>query len=422
MRVAFVNQPYDRVMPPGQNSIGLIVYKTALAMAGDVDVTLYGAYSHNPHPPDDSPFEFRGISAPVDDLIHRTVRDHPRWTKRFRLGWLADAHPQYPREARVSLDRADVDIVHIMNYWSWSSQLRGKRGRRRVVLEMQAEWLSQKNRRAVAAQLNSVDAVVGVSDHIVNLFRQSFPQYAGITAASYNGVDAETFRPPDECFPDDEKVGGARILFVGRVSPEKGIHTLLEAFARVVKAIPEARLDIVGHRATLPADFIVDISSDPLVRALERFYDGSTGGDYQRYLDETISRLGLSGSVRFLGSMPHRELVAVYQAADVVVNPSLSESFGIAIVEGMACGVPVVGTKIGGMLETIRDGETGFLVEPEEPEELARAIRTILGDRELSHEMALNGRKRVVEMFSWRARAQRLLDVYRALSLGEPVA
>lgn len=413
MNIAFVNQPYDRVVPPGQNSIGLIVYNTAVALAGAADVTLYANERPNGESIDGLPFRLKTTQVPVDDFLHRTAANYPRWVNRFGASGLADAHPQYARSVRASLDRSDAQIVHVMNYWNWSRTLRG---RRKLVLEMQCEWLSQKDRKAVAAQLASVDAVVGVSDHISNLFRQSFPDYGGMVATVFNGADTEVFRPSANG-KSAEEGDVQRLVFVGRTSPEKGIHTLLDAFSLVAESFPKARLDIVGPRTTLASEFIVDISADPLVRALKRFYDGSTTNEYQSYLDASLRRLGLEDRVIFHGPRPHADLIQTYQNADLVVNPSLSESFGIAMVEAMSCGTPVVGTKVGGMQETIVEGETGHLVEPEDPEALADAISKVLRSRERRIEMGRRGRERAVEHFSWRARGQRLLNLYNTLGV-----
>jgi glycosyltransferase involved in cell wall biosynthesis len=300
-----------------------------------------------------------------------------------------------------------------MNYGSWCRRFKERTAKRRVVLEMQAEWLSQMDAGPVSKALEATDAVVGVSEHIARLFRASFPAYRGEIVTAYNGVDVEDFHPAPG--HDVRRDDALRILFVGRVSPEKGIHTLIEAFARVASRVDKARLDIVGGRATLREDFIVGISSDPLVRALKRFYDGSTGAEYQQYLDGLVSRLGLKDKVRFLGHVPHRELPARYRSSAVVVNPSLSESFGISMVEGMACGLPVVGTKIGGMLETVLDGETGLLVEPERPDLLSDAVVSLLEDADRAKRMGIRGRAQAVEHFSWRARAERLLSAYRKI-------
>jgi glycosyltransferase involved in cell wall biosynthesis len=193
------------------------------------------------------------------------------------------------------------------------------------------------------------------------------------------------------------------------------VHTLLDAFAEVVREFPAARLDLVGAKVALPADLLVGLSADPLVAALARFYDGLIGDGYQEVLESQVRRLGIERSVRFVGGLPHAELVAAYQSASLVVNPSLSESFGITLVEGMACGVPVIGTRVGGMLETVVHGETGLLVEPEQPSTLAEAMITMLSDRRMSEAMSTAGRERAVARFSWAARARRLWDAYRRI-------
>jgi glycosyltransferase involved in cell wall biosynthesis len=130
-------------------------------------------------------------------------------------------------------------------------------------------------------------------------------------------------------------------------------------------------------------------------------------------LQALVAKHGLDEKVHFIGGIPHKDLVATYHAADVVVNPSLSESFGISVVEGMACGIPVVGTRIGGMCETILDGTTGLLVEADSPGDLAQALITVLTDPSRARNMGLEGRKRATDQFSWTARAGRLMEVYR---------
>jgi glycosyltransferase involved in cell wall biosynthesis len=299
-----------------------------------------------------------------------------------------------------------------MNYWTWCRGLKAPGSSHRLVLEMQCEWLSQRDRRQVAAQLEVVDAVVAVSDHIANTFRAAFPEYPGIVATVGNGVDVTRFLPRAEA--DGPPANNKRsILFVGRVSPEKGIHTLIEAFAEVAKRFDDVELHIAGPQWVLPPDFITSLSSDPRVTALLRFYDRWGVCTYQPYLEEQITRHGLGERVHFLGNVPHKDLVATYQNADVIVNPSLSESFGISVVEGMACGKPVVGTRIGGMCESIVNGTTGMLVEAEEPEELAQGLIAVLEDPKRARDMGREGRKRAVEHFSWEARAERLMNVYR---------
>lgn len=414
MRVGLVTQPADGVLPPRQNSIGLIMYNTAVELAGVVDVSLILKRWPSTHYDGMLPFHVEAIETPLDDRIGDVAGRYPRWAGRLGLRQLADRYPQYARKVSSALRRRSCDVAHVMNYWQWCRRLQQKDCA--VVLEMQSEWLSQMDRASVLKQLAATDAVVGVSDHILSLFRESFPSYRGHVATAYNGVDTNVFSPASD---DDRRCSNAAqrlVLFVGRLSPEKGVHTLIEAFARVAQRIPGATLELAGPRTILPSRFLVDVSSDSLVRGLRVFYDGAVTSDYQGYLDRLIVRYGLEERVRFLGQLPHHELVARYQSACLVVNPSYSESFGISVVEGMACGVPVVGTRIGGMRETILEGDTGFLVDPGDSVALAEAMIRILDDASLSNQMGTSGRSRALQHFSWKARANRLLEVYKQVA------
>lgn len=412
MKVVYVSQPYDLLFPPVQNSIGLIVYHTAVRLSREVAIRVYGRHYSDDPVPDDLAFRVRRLPVLGDRLVRKLARSFPRPSRWLGLDRRADDHAQYRAKVRRCLAEDRPDIVHVMNYWSWCRALKGDG--RRLVLEMQCEWLSQRDRRQVARQLEAVDAVVAVSDHIATTFRAAFPDYPGMVATVGNGVDVTVFTPLETPVPARDQ--RRRILFVGRISPEKGLHTLIEAFAEVARQVGDVELAIAGPQAALSPDFLTSLSPDPRVSALLRFYDDRGTCTYKRDLERLVEREGLGDRVRFLGNVTHADLVAMYQAVDVVVNPSLSESFGISVVEGMACGVPVVGTRIGGMCESIAHGSTGILVEAEAPDELARALVSVLGDPARAAAMGRAGRKRAVELYSWEARARRLLAVYEALT------
>lgn len=408
MKVAYVTQPYDGVLPPRQNSIGLIVYNTAMQVARSAEVTLYLRQAEGHIGTSSGPLRVQATRSRSDEWLEALASRYPRWMRRLGLAERADAYLGWASAVARGLKRAPVDVVHVMNYWGWSQRLGGNK----LVLEMQSEWLSQLDRRAVAEQLRSVAAVVAVSGHVERLFKAAFPEFRGEVAVAANGVDTDLFCPPPAPRAASET---PRLLFVGRLSPEKGVHTLLQAFSKVVARWPGATLELVGPRTYLPRRFLVDLSDDPLVSALARFYRDDGGSDYQQHLDQQVREAGLQGRVNFHGSLPHADIVRHYQQADLVVNPSLSETFGISIVEGMACGVPVVGTRVGGMLDTITD-EVGLAVPAEDPQALADALIGILGDPARAAEMGRRGRERAVTHFTWAARAQRLLDVYRRVS------
>jgi glycosyltransferase involved in cell wall biosynthesis len=416
VKLVLVSQPYDRLFPPTQNSIGLIAYHTALNLASRNEITIYRKDYREDVVPADFPVRVESIRVNLDRGLQRIIRSFPALAAGLGIDGRIDDHREYRRKvaARVKQDRPDV--VHLMNYWNWARELRPAGAPHRLVLEMQCEWLSQRSRDAVAAQLEAVDAVVTVSDHIARTFRGAFPGYAGPVVTVGNGVDVERFNPRPERAA--EVAGGRRvILFVGRISPEKGLHTLLEAFAAVAGRLDDVDLVIAGPHAALTPDFLTSLSSDAMVHELLRFYDRSGACLYPAHLEALLDRHGLRDRVRFLGALSQQELVGVYQQADVVVNPSLSESFGISVVEGMASGLPVVGTRVGGMCETIVDSVTGHLVAPEAPEALAEALLAILTDADRLRAMGSEGRRRAVRHFSWRARADRLNAVYECLAV-----
>lgn len=419
IKLAYVAQPYDRLFPPVQNSIGLIVCNTALRLSENLQITVYGKRHRDDQVPPGLPFALRRAPALRDRLLQRFIREFPRQARWLQLDRKADDHAQYRDEIRRYLAVDQPEIIHLMNYWKWCRTLKKPGSPHGLVLEMHCEWLSQHDRDAVAHQLEVVDAVVAVSDHIVGTFRSTFPDYPGIVATVGNGVDVSRFRPGTRA----SSAGGRRrvILFVGRVSPEKGIHTLVEAFADVAARFPDVDLRIAGPYSPLPLDFVTSLSSDPRVLALNRFYDQLDRSNYQQHLDHLVQRHGLRDRIQFVGQMSHKDLVPGYQEADIVVNPSLSESFGLSVVEGMACGLPVVATRIGGMCETVLNSRTGVLVEPDDPSELAQALISVLDDPAGAVDMGREGRNRAVELYSWEARAERLKSVYERVRAGKRV-
>jgi glycosyltransferase involved in cell wall biosynthesis len=175
-------------------------------------------------------------------------------------------------------------------------------------------------------------------------------------------VPTTTSSPP----PIAELEGqGPVIGFVGRLAPEKGVSCLVEAMGKVVKSHPEARLAIVGD------------------------------GEERPHLEALSESLGISARVFFLGSQDN--LPSCIAAMDIVVLPSLSEGFGLAAVEAMSAGRPVVASAVGGLVEIIKDGATGFLVPPNDPDALAARLTTILSDPDLAAELGSAGQKRVQE-------------------------
>ena len=123
-------------------------------------------------------------------------------------------------------------------------------------------------------------------------------------------------------------------------------------------------------------------------------------GEEELRLKKLAEGLGVSKHVEFITSpVPNEKMPHVYSSCDVYVQPSVIEPYGIAVLEAMACGKPVVGTNVGGMLDTIAHGKTGFRAEPANPEEIAEYL-LLLSDGSLRRKMGRNARRRA-EKFDW---------------------
>ncbi len=190
------------------------------------------------------------------------------------------------------------------------------------------------------------------------------------------GVNSEVFRPVE-----GRRNGHVVMATASADVPLKGVATLLEAMARVRARRANAELVVVGRPRP----------------------NGDTG--------RLVARLGLDGAVRFVGGVPEAELVDLYSQATLAVVPSLYEGFSLPAVEAMACGVPLIATTAGALPEVV--GQAGLLVPPGDSEALAAALLRLLDDEPLRRTLGADGRRRVLEGFSWARTAERTVDVYR---------
>jgi len=184
---------------------------------------------------------------------------------------------------------------------------------------------------------------------------------------------------------------GPLVLFAGRIQPLKALDVAVESFALVAAAHPEAKMMIVGGAS------------------------GERGPDEMAAMLDLVAELGLADRVSFHPPLPHDQVPVAYRAADVLVVPSRSESFGLVAAEAQACGIPVVASRVGGLEYVIADGETGFLIDDWDPAAYAAAIGRILGDPALAAGLSKAAVERSVR-FSWSATADRLLELYEGMA------
>jgi len=388
MRIGFVTQPGHAVLP-ASGSVELWADIVARRLAERHTVLIYASK------PD-------AVDRPPDgSLSYRLVPHAGRWLLRaLRRAWRvfpADrpffASPFHPLEywIRVARDvrRERLDVVHVFNY-SQALPILGRLTGAKLVIHMHCEWLSQLDARMIDRRLRHADLIVGCSEYITDKIRERFPQHAARCTTIYNGVQAEA--DPGRRRPGDT----LELLNVGRVSPEKGLHVLVDALERVVASHPEVRLTVLGEESPVPYEFAVKISTDELVQKLERFY----GGSYLQQLSERMSD-AVAERVTFVDRVPHDRTRQYYDEADVFVFPSIFEAFPIPPIEAMAAGVPVIASKAGGVVESVVHEQTGLLVEREDPVGLAAAILRLADDEELRASMGEAGRTRVRDLYPW---------------------
>jgi glycosyltransferase involved in cell wall biosynthesis len=180
------------------------------------------------------------------------------------------------------------------------------------------------------------------------------------------------------------------VLYVGRIERAKGILVLANAIPEIIKHVPRVRFLIAGY-------------DRPTAR----------GTSQRAELEEQFARAGVSAKVEFLGAIEQSQLSALYRRADLCVVPALQyESFSYTCAQAMAAGKPVIATRVGGMSETVEDGRTGLIVEPDNADELATAVVALLKDRERRVAMGRAGREKVLREFDPLRVAQENLAVY----------
>lgn len=191
-----------------------------------------------------------------------------------------------------------------------------------------------------------------------------------------NGVDPAVFHPADD-WPEDD----GYILFVGRLVPQKGVDTLLSAFSVLLRRCPESRLVIAGD------------------------------GFFELYFQRLARHLGIPDRVSFLTWQTGEPLIHLYQRARIVVVPSYYEPFGIVALEAMACGRPVVASKVGGLEEIIDQGVQGYLVAAGDHLDMARRLATLMLDADRCRSMGREGREHT-SAYTWDRIGSRLLVLY----------
>lgn len=422
MKIAFVNQPIDRILPPIQSSVGACTYGVVRPLAQSCEVAVYGRKDVPSHENLGNIFSEQGVQYRFFPSTGRDRVLFKLWWKYARLVQLLNGglkpplstsdwfFPDFGRQVATDLQTQQCDVIHVQHSSQYVPLLRSLNPTAKIVLHLHAEWFPQSNYARLAQRLQHVDLLTTVSDYITEKTRRDFPQIADRCRTVYNGIESSEFaREKDYRAARDRSI--KQILYVGGVSPHKGVHVLIQAFERVVQRYPNVQLLIVGKQGSYPLEENYDMTDRALVKSLAPYY----AGHFMDYLKNALSPQ-VADKVSFLGSIPRSELVARYFDADLFVFPSIwDEGFGIPPVEAMAAGVPVIVTRSGAMVETVQDGKTGLIVEKKDPIALAEAMLKLLEDEPLREAMGKAGRQRAFEQFTWEHVAKTLLREYEQL-------
>jgi glycosyltransferase involved in cell wall biosynthesis len=305
-----------------------------------------------------------------------------------------------PAFARYLEQRWTEDPVDIVHAHFWMSGVASTRAARRVDIPVLQTFhaLGTVKRRHQGASDTSPPERIGFErrlcrqvDHVIATCSDEIAELVALGLPLANatvipcGVDTSVFRPG--ALPD---LDGDRLLFVGRLVERKGVGNILEALGSLPRSVT---LDIAGGP---PADRLDDDAEVNRLRHIAR-------------------RAGVQDRVRFLGAVARADVPALMRAADIIVDVPWYEPFGIVPVEAMACGRPVVGSAVGGLLDTVVPGVTGELVPPRRPDRLAPVLDELLADPQRRAGYGRAGRTRAVKEYQWSRVAAATARVYAAV-------
>jgi len=280
---------------------------------------------------------------PVDVIVSTGLE--AAWLDRLRDGPPHVASFHHPRAERVGPRELIQNSFHLS---------------RRGVARTYLRWGLYQDRLSMLRARQVVCSSKDQAERVVSGLRVPGPKVKVI----YYGIDTERFCPAPT------RRSASEILYAGGPWANKGLDVLLEAFARIQGRFPQASISVVG------------------------------GGEWARY-QKKIQSLGLSSRVRYGGQVAHASMVDRYRSAYLFAAPTLHESFGLVLAEAMACGLPVVATRVTAIPEVVEEGRTGLLVPVDDVPALAEALQTLLGDPERAAAMGKAGRARVEQRFAW---------------------
>ena len=441
MKIAILNQPQDSIAAGEEQrgSVAIVNWELARCLSRRHEVLVYAPKARGQASRERwgaieirrIPFVARRFHKAVQLLAGRFRLGAPYFTSRLY-------YKEYFSQVARDLTTSRPDVVHVPNQTQFAALFKLCLPAAKVVVHAHQDELAMLDLELLLRDLPDVDAVATVSDFVTGRARARLPEMAARIHTVGNGVDTLRFRPAARA--RDVRARGLRrtalrLLYVGRIAPDKGVHLLTETVDRLIREGVDLELTLIGKPGLMPYDLLSRLlgADREALAAVRVFYGRSLRGwvkkeilqqgrSYGNTLRERLSPQA-AARVRFLGTVPLPALIRAYRAADLLVLPSIwQESYGLPVAEAMACGVPVLASASGGVPELIEDGVTGKLVPRLDTRALRRALRDMAADPARLHEMGGAARSRAERLLTWSHSAERLENLYRGLLTAPPEA
>ncbi|MBB3112801.1 spore coat protein SA [Paenibacillus phyllosphaerae] len=304
----------------------------------------------------------------------------------------------YIKAALDTLSKQNFDLIQVDNRPAFVPAIRRAFPATPIILSLHSlHFLSRLSRRQGGAALAQADGVTCVVKSLTSTFKNMYPQHARKFRPMLLGVDTAQFRPRSSAYKARIRTkyrlnDSYNLLFVGRIIPRKGLHTLIEAAAILRRT--NKRIAVVAVGASWPG--------------VKR------ESPYMKRVRRLAKRLGVP--LRFMGYVPPKRVHEMYHLGDVFVCPTqFQEGFACVNSEAMASGIPLVASARGGILEVVQHRRSGLLVKSyKSPKAFAEAIGQILTNPALAKRLAGGGRSRVVSRFGWNKAVANLKAYYRS--------
>ena len=396
-RVAYLSYHTSPLAQPGEADAGgmnVYIHELAQTMARrgvEVDV-----FTRRTNPEADTVADgggYRVHSVPAGPVQTMSIGSQAEWIE------------EYAARVTELVDGQGYDVVH-SHYWQ--SGWAGLRVKQALGIPMANSFhtlgrIKDQTRREdqtpaglqrIAAEhdvIEGSDCVIASTPYEAEDLFQHYGAHPARLCVSPPGINHDIFAPGDQAAARQGLGVGAGpvLLFVGRIQPLKGLDVALQTYCRVKQQLPDAQMIVVGGPS--------GEQGEAELEAAKRYASGE----------------GID--VRFEPPLRHAELVDFYQAADLLLFPSRSESFGLVAAEAQACGLPVLASAVGGIRYTVSDGHSGVLMQGWDPGDYADAAISILSDP-VEHERLRSGAVVMSQRFSWDATADRLLELYDGIT------